>query len=122
MTNFILRFCALSVVICGKVDSNNEWTKQLDGMVKTSVTSFCSLGALSIKKKKNPGLKFRKFHMPTGTVHSCCVDPTQATARLVIVPVSSIHKSGTGDNNFVKWKDISVRPTEITRPIKVDHL
>ena len=32
---------------------------------------------------KNSGLKFRKFHLPNGTVHSGCTDPTQATARLV---------------------------------------
>ena len=42
--------------------------------------------------------------MPNGTVHSGCTDPTQATARLVIVLASRIQKSGTGDNNFVKWK------------------
>ena len=35
---------------------------------------------------------------------SDCTDPTQATARLVIVLVSRIQKSGTEDNNFVKWK------------------
>ena len=52
---------------------------------------------------KNSGLKFRKFHVPNGTVHSGCTDPTQATARLVIVLVTRIQKSGTG-NNFVKWK------------------
>ena len=53
-----------------------------------------------------------------------CTDPTQATARLVIVLVSRIQKSGTGDNNFVKWKGTfrSDRPTEMTRPVKVDHL
>ena len=79
---------------------------------------------------KNCGLKFRnlKFHVPNsllhsrfqcrddskngcvadyvpnGTAHSGCTDPTQATARLVIVLVSRIQKSGTGDNNFVKQK------------------
>ena len=40
--------------------------------------------------------------MPNGTVHSGCIDPTQATGRLVIVLVGRIQKSGTGDNNFVK--------------------
>ena len=54
--------------------------------------------------RQNSGLKFRKFHVPSGTVHSGCIDLTQATARLVIVLVSRIQKSGTGDNNFVKWK------------------
>ena len=38
--------------------------------------------------------------------------------------VSSIEKSGTGDNNFGKCmeRDISVRPTEMTRTVTVDHL
>ena len=53
---------------------------------------------------KNSGLKFRKCHVPNGTVHSACTHPTQASARLVIVLVSRIQKSGSGDNNFVKWK------------------
>ena len=53
---------------------------------------------------KNSGLKFRKFHVLSGTVHSGCRDPTQATARLVIFLVSWIQKSGTRDNNSVKWK------------------
>ena len=34
---------------------------------------------------KNSGLKFQKFHVPNGKVHSGCTDPSQATARLVIV-------------------------------------
>ena len=33
-------------------------------------------------------------------LHSCCTDPTQAAARLVIVLVSWIQKNGTEDNNF----------------------
>ena len=53
---------------------------------------------------KNSALKFRKFHVPNGTVHSDCTDPTQATARLVIVLVSRMQKRGAGDNNFVKLK------------------
>ena len=54
---------------------------------------------------KNCCLKFRQFHVPSGTSHSGCTDPTQAAARLVIVLVSRIQKSGTRNNNFVKWKD-----------------
>ena len=55
--------------------------------------------------------------MSNGTVHSGCSNPTQATARLVIVLVNGIQKISTGDNNFVKWKGtfLSDRP-------KVDHL
>ena len=72
---------------------------------------------------KNSGLKFQKFHLPNGTVHSGCTDPFQATARLVIVLVRRIQKSGTWGNNFVKWKrDISVRPTKMSGPVEVDNL
>ena len=53
---------------------------------------------------KNSGLKFRKFHVPNGTVHSGYTDASQATARLAIVLVSRIQKRGTEDNNFAKWK------------------
>ena len=42
--------------------------------------------------------------MPNGTVHSGCTHPTQTTTRLVIVLLSRIQKSVSGDNNFVKWK------------------
>ena len=42
--------------------------------------------------------------MPNGAVHSGYTDPTQASARMVIVFVNRMQKSGTGDNNFVKWK------------------
>ena len=62
---------------------------------------------------KNSSVKLRKFHVPNGTVHYDCTDPTQATARLVIVLVSRIQKSGTGNNNFVN----SVRPTEMSGPL-----
>ena len=34
---------------------------------------------------KNSALKFQKFHVPNGTVHSSSTDPTQPTAHLVIV-------------------------------------
>ena len=46
--------------------------------------------------------------MPNGTVYSGCTDPTQATAGLVIILVSRIQKSGTGDNKFVKLKGTKV--------------
>ena len=54
---------------------------------------------------KNSALKFRKFHAPNGTVHSDCTDPTQATARSVIVLVSRMQKRGAGVTNFVKSKE-----------------
>ena len=71
---------------------------------------FCFKGRFL--SNKNSALKFRIFHVPNGKVHSGCTDPTQATPCLLIVLVSRIQKSGTGDNNLVKWKDISVRPTD----------
>ena len=49
--------------------------------------------------------------MPNGTAQSGCTGLTQATAHLVIVLISRIQKSGTGDNNFVKWKG-KIRPTD----------
>ena len=55
---------------------------------------------------KKSGLKFCKFHVFSGTVHSGCTDPAQATMCLVIVLWSRIQKSGIGDNNFVKWKGL----------------
>ena len=45
---------------------------------------------------KNSSLKFWKFHVPNGKVHSTRADPTQATVCMIIVK-----ESGTGDNNFV---------------------
>ena len=46
------------------------------------------------------GLKVRSFHVPNGTVHFGCTAPNQTISRLVIVLVSRIQKSGTGNNNF----------------------
>ena len=74
---------------------------------------------------KNSGFIFGKFHVPNGTVHSGCTNPTQATISLmVIVLVSRIQNSGTADNNFGKWKRTfrSDRPNEMTRPVTMDHL
>ena len=45
--------------------------------------------ALSIQQ--NSGLKFGKLHVLNGTVHSGCIDPTQATARFVIVASQHTH-------------------------------
>ena len=56
---------------------------------------------------------------------SGCTDPTQTTARLVIVLVRSIQKCGTeeiwGEQFGQMERDISFRPTKMTRPVKVDH-
>jgi len=64
----------------------------------------CGIRVGGFPFNKNSGLKFRKFYVPNGAVHSGCTDLTQATARLVIVLVSRIQQGGIGDNNFVKWK------------------
>ena len=58
--------------------------------------------ALSIQQKFR--FKISEICEPFGSVHSGCIDPTQATARLVIVLVTRIQGSSTGNNNFVKWK------------------
>ena len=70
----------------------------------------------AFQSTKNSGLNFRKFHVPNGMIHSGCTDPTQATARLVIVLVSRMQKSGTVDNNFVKWKGTFRSETGQSRP------
>ena len=73
---------------------------------------------------KNSGFIFGKFHVPNGTVHSGCTNPTQATISLmVIVLVSRIQNSGTGGQQFCQIeRDILVRLTEMTRPVKEDDL
>ena len=63
--------------------------------VQNSMDRFGPTGKVSKKRvhllsgrfpfNKNSGLKFRKLHVLNGTVHSGCTDPTQATARFVIV-------------------------------------
>ena len=40
---------------------------------------------------KNSGLKFGKLHVLNGTVHSGFTDPTQATARFVIMASQHTH-------------------------------
>ena len=67
---------------------------------------------------KNSGLKFRKFHMPNGTVQSGCTDSTQATARLVIILLSDPSKQVTKERYWGQQfcqmeRDISVRPSEM---------
>ena len=66
--------------------------------------------ALSIQQKFR--FEISEIYEPNGSVHSGCIDPTQATARLVIILVTRIQGSSTGNNNFVKWKETfrSFRP------------
>ena len=49
---------------------------------------------------KNAGLKFWKFHVPNGTVHSGYTDSTQATVRFSN-GYCSCKQDGAGDNDFV---------------------
>jgi len=72
---------------------------------------------------KNFGLKFRKFHLSNGTVHSGCTDSTKAIARLVFVLISRMQKSGTGGNNFGKWKGTfrSDRPSTVVHNCRSDR-
>ena len=67
-----------------------------------STTTSGSLTSDGMLPRALSGLKFGKFSVPNGTVHSGCTDPTRTTARLVIVLVSWMQKRDTGDNNFVK--------------------
>ena len=55
----------------------------------------------NITFNENSSLKFWKFYVPNGMVHSGCTDLTQATARLGIVLVSRIQKSGTGGDTIL---------------------
>ena len=81
---------------------------------------FGENGAQKTKSAFHP-TKFRfeisEICKPNGSVHSGCIDPTQATARLVIVLVTRIQGSSTGNNNFVKWKRTfrSYRPKWLDR-------
>ena len=85
-----------------------------------------SLAKMEPKNPRAPSIqkKFRfeisEIYEPNGSVHSGCIDSTQATARLVIVLVTRIQGSSTGNNNFVKWK--GTLPTKMTRPVKEDRL
>jgi len=86
--------------------AKDDQTKLLMNTVKYYTTSLKNI-SLNIKRflfNKKSSLKFQKFHVRHGTAHLGCTYPTQATAHLVIVLVSRMQKSGTGQNNFVKWK------------------
>ena len=73
---------------------------------------------------KNCGLKFRKFHVPNGTVHSGCTDTPDTSHRVFgYCPCKHDAKELFWGQHFCQMeRDISVRPTEMTRPVKEDHL
>ena len=53
---------------------------------------------------KSSGLKFRKIQAPNRRYIPVAQSRPKVNARLVIVVLSRMQKSGTGDNGFVKWK------------------
>ena len=57
--------------------------------------------------------------MSNGTLHSGYTDPSQATTRLVIDRTKEWYWGQQYCQ--LKWH-ISVRPTEMSGPVKVDHL
>ena len=99
---------------------HTEWQLLVCRMVWTCRMFFFmyQITGTSMQQKKNR-LEISEIPRAQWNVHSGWTDPTQATGTLdmVIVIVRRIQKSSTGDNNFVS----SVRPIEITRPVKVDH-
>ena len=60
--------------------------------------AFKVLGRLPFNKNS--------IHMPNGTVHSGCTEPTQLSHCMFgfVLESSRIRKTCTVDNNFVKWK------------------
>ena len=86
-----------------------DWLWQTDRPLRGWAARRWRLGALSIIPfNKNSGLKFRKFYVPNGTAHSGCTAPTK--------------ERYWGQQFCQMERDISVRPTEITGAVKVDHL
>ena len=77
--------------------------------------------------KVSPGVlnstqqKFQFEILLIGTVHSSCTDPTQATA-CYSSSMQVTKEQYWGQKFCQKERDISVRPTKMTRPVKVDHL
>ena len=79
---------------------NRKQTGLLFFVIRIRYTKFVPR-ALSIQQKFR--FEIWEISRANGTVHIRCTDPTQDTTHLVIVLVR-IQKSGTGDNDFVKWK------------------
>ena len=80
------------------------------------------------KKKKNrwtpsPASRFADT-LPNGTIHSVCTDPSQATVPWLIVFLQTGYKGAVQGTTILSEmkRDISVRPTEMTETVKVDHL
>ena len=76
------------------------------------IHEMCGLQTKLTIQQKFRFLEISKLQVPKGTAH---YDPIQGTARLVIVLVSRIQKSGTGYSNLANGKEPSW-------PIKLDHL
>ena len=60
--------------------------------------------------------------MPNGTVYSGSTDPSEGTTHLVMYLFPGYKRVGLGTTILSNGiTDISVRPTEMTRLVKVDH-
>ena len=60
--------------------------------------------------------------MPNGTVHSSCTDPTQASTACYCSCKQDTKEQYQGQQFCQMERDISVWPTKMTRPVKVDYL
>ena len=73
-----------------------------------STTTSGSLTSDGMLPRALSGLKFGKFSVPNGTVHSGCTDPTRTTARFVICSWKLDAKEGSWRQHFCQMKrDIS---------------
>ena len=87
-----------------------------------TISSWQEMGRFPFNK--NSGLKFLKFHVPNGAVHSGCTDTPDASHRAFGCCSCKLDtKKRFWGQHFCRMeRDISVRPTEMTRPVKEDHL
>ena len=60
--------------------------------------------------------------MPNGMVHSGCTDPTQASTACYCSCKQDTKERYWGQQFCQMERDISVQPTKMTIPVKVDHL
>ena len=83
-------------------------------------TPQCSPVPRSFPFNQNFGLKFLKFHLTNGTVHSGFTDPFQATACLLCK--QDTKERYWGQQFFQMERKFSVGPTEMSGLVKVNHL
>ena len=72
---------------------------------------------------KNSRLKFHKFYLLNGTIHSSWIKPNPSQGTFGYCSRKQDAKECYWRQQLCQMKrDISVRPTKITGPVKVDHL